>query len=472
MSHKLWRLREKLCNTPLLVNRETYESVVSYLDARNSDEVEIRTPEASSGDSSNSERRRFLYNPDTQTAVMYFEGPTTYRPITFFGMDCGGANYTSLKEDIEFAIEDGAKTIALMVDSGGGEAHGMIDSARYIRAILDEHDVQMIAYVDGMAASAAYGISSVADEIIASSDSELGSIGVLVQLINNSEALKMNGFERTFITAGDDKIPYADDGSWREGFLEDLQAKVDSLYINFTQHVADMRNLPVETVRATKANTFLAKDAVELGLADKVMTPEEFYTYLADKAQLKMENKPVGLKDRIFNFSRTQEDDPVKLAELQTQLEAIQAELETVQVSLKASVDENATLTASIADMVAENEKLAEALAAREEAVALLETELADFKAETVVNARRTRLAAIMPADKVDGVLEKFASLDDSAFEAAAEGYALAYEAMKNSEAMQELGADADEEVDETPNAQAGGDDATRAAIARLTKRK
>lgn len=467
MSHELFRLREKLVNTPLLVDKQTYESVLSYIESRNAGDVEIQSPRAQRGDDDDREYRRFLYNPDTQTAVMYLEGPTSYRPITFWGMDCGGFSYTNFKEDVELAIADGAKTIALMVDSGGGEGHGLMDSARYVRKLLEDNGVYMVAYVDGRACSAAYAVSCISDEIIASTDSELGSIGVLVQLMNNSESLKMRGIERTFITAGSDKVPFENDGSWREGFLEDLQNKVDVMYSNFTEHVAQMRNIPVEAVRATQANTYLAKDAVALGLADKVMTPEEFYTYLADKAQINMESNPVDIP-RIFKFSRNEEDDPMKLAELQTQLETAKAELEALQVTAQASIEQVATLEASVAEMVAQNEELAQALASAEDAKAALETELSQFKLETVTSARKARLSAFLPEAKVDTVLEKLAALDDEAFEVAAEGYELAYKATEQSDLMQEQGQDGEEQ---SVDAQASGDEATRAAIARMMKR-
>lgn len=462
MSHKLWRLREKLCNTPLLVDKQTFDSVVSYLDSRNSEEVVIEAPQMASDDERDS-YRRFLYNPDTQTAVMTLEGPLSYRPITFWGMDCGGANYTHLKEDFELAIADGAKTIAMMVDSGGGEAHGMIDSAEYIRNLLDESGVKLITYVDGIAASAAYGLSCISDEIIASGDSELGSIGVLIELRNNSEQLKNAGIQRTYITAGDEKIPYDEDGGWREGFLEDLQHKVDSLYVQFTEHVADMRNMPVDAVRATQAKTFLASEAVTLGLADKVMTPEEFYTYLADEAQTNMENTPV-LKDRIFKFARNEENEQMQLTELQTQLEGVQVELSSV-------TEAKATLEATLAEMVAENEKLAIALASKEEVVAKLETELATFKADTQLAARKAKLAAVLSADKVDARLEMSKDWSDAAFDLYVEDLQSARASIEQSELMQEVGQDSEEVANAAEGSNEAGDAATLEAIKRLQKR-
>lgn len=464
MAHALFRLREKLVNTPLLVDTETFSSVISYLNTRNDGDVAV-TPVARNGED-DSGYSRVLYNEDTQTAVMHIEGPLTYRPVTFMGFDCGGTNYTHLKEDVESAIQMGAKTIAWMIDSGGGEAHQMSDSAKYIRKLLDDNGVRLLAYVDGRSASAAYGLTAIADEIIASKDSELGSIGVLVQLINDSEALKKDGYERTFITAGDDKIPFAEDGSWREGFLADLQKKVDICYKDFTEHVAVSRGISVEAVRSTQARMFFATDAIELGLADKVMTPEEFYSYLADEAQTNMSGDTVS-KSRIFKFL-SDKDEPMKLEELQAQFDELAVKLASTEETLALAVTEAADAKAALGEVLASKETLTEALAAAEGELTSLKAE----KADAALAARKTSLSAVVAADRVDGLMTSLAGLDDATFKAVVDGFAVTKQTVEQSVLMTELGQDAEQQAPVKTEADANAaDEATRAAIARLARK-
>lgn len=459
MAHTLIRLREKYYNTPLLVDTDTFHSVMSYLDQRNSGDV-ILTPVAAVDEEAG--HSRFLYNEDTQTAVMHIEGPLSYRAVTFMGFECGGTNYTDLKLDVETAIEMGAKTIAWMVDSGGGEAHQMSDSARYIRKLLDDNGVRLLAYVDGRSASAAYGLTAIADEIIASKDSELGSIGVLVQLINDSQALKKEGYERTFITAGDEKIPFAEDGSWREGFLADLQKKVDICYRDFTEHVAEHRGISVEAVKSTQARMFFASDAIELGLADKVMTPEEFYSYLADEAQSNMSGDAV-FKPRIFK-SMSAQDDPMKLAELQAQLEELTVKLAEVETNMALAAETHAT---ALAEAVASKETLAETLAAAESELTSLKAE----KAEAALAARKASLlAAAVPAERVEGMMASLSSLDDATFQTVVDGFAATKATVEQSALMTELGQDADLDADKADADIDPADAATRAAVKRMTR--
>ena len=325
MAHALYRIKSKLVNTPHLIDSTAFEAVMEYVNKRCEDQVDV-SPELSVESPS-----RYLYNEDSQTGVLYVDGPLTAKPTMFQAL-CGGTSYEGLKEDFEALAASGAKTVAMLVDSPGGEAHSMMDTADYLRKIADDNGIKIIAFVDGLSASAGYGLSVIADEIIATKDSELGSVGVLIRLMNDSKALEKEGYERTFISAGSEKIPFSADGSFRKEFLEDLQYKVDVLYGEFTSHVAKYRNMSVEAVIGTQAKTFLAGDAVELGLADKIMSQEAFYSYLAETAQ-----KETTMTNRMFKFkSKEETTDMTQLADLQAQLQVKDAELSALAEKMEA----------------------------------------------------------------------------------------------------------------------------------------
>lgn len=447
MAHKLMRLKQSLLNTPLLADKATVDSVFSYLNDRNAGLVSAEQLKAESElRKQEYDNLRFSYNEDVQTAVMYIEGPLSYKPVTFWGMDCGGANYTHLKEDVETAISLGAKTILWNMDSGGGEAHGMADSARYIRSLIDANDVHLVAYVDGMSASACYGLASVADEIIASKDSDLGSIGVVVQLVNDSKALEKHGYERTFLYKGDDKVALDEEGKWRDGFIEELNNKIDYCYQDFVSLVAENRGLPEQAVIDTQAKTFNAEEAVSLGLCDNVMSPEEFYTYLADVSQARLDNNTNI--NRTFRFNKSGEKMTKKMkAEMEQALLASQESLseavaalalqEEVVTTLEATV---ATLEAQAAEMVANMEELKAELKTLEDVKASLEAEAETNK----LKAREEKLAAVVAADKVEGLMASMSTLDDTAFNAVVDGFKAQSEALEQSEMFQELGSDAE----------------------------
>lgn len=428
MAHEIYRLKSKLVNTPHLIDSSAFEAIMDYVNKRCEGGVEIDKR----AEVEDEAPTRYLYNEDTATGVLYVEGPLTYKPVTIMGFDCGGTSYEGLKADFEAMVEQGVKTVAFMVDSPGGEAYAMMDTANYIRNLADANGVHIIAYVDGLSASAGYGLTAIADQIISSKDSELGSIGVLIRLMNDSKKLEKEGIERTFITAGKEKIPFTEDGGFRKEFLEDLQHKVDVLYEEFTGHVAKYRNMSVEAVRDTQAKTFLAQEAVELGLADKVMTLEEFYEYLAETAQT---NKGSVMKDRIFKFNKKEEiSEMTQLADLQAQLQAREVELTALSEKLEAF--------ASMEGLVAQ---LQEALADKETQLSQAADQIAQMETQAKAAkeaARKEKLSAVMAAGQVEGVAASLASLDDEAFATVLSGFAAQKQAISQSDLMQELGQD------------------------------
>ena len=448
MAHELIRLRAKLFDTPLLVDSKSFESILNYVDKRCEGTVDV-TPKADNEFSMYST----LHYQESNLGVIHISGPLTNKS-TGWEAFCGGTSYESIKEDFEALLEEGVKTVAFMVESGGGEAYGMMDTGNYLRKLADENGVKIISYVDGLSASAAYGLTAISDEIITNKNSEIGSIGVLIRLMNDSKALEMEGYERSFISAGTEKIPFAEDGSFRKEFLDDLQYKVDALYKDFTEYVAEHRNISVEAVRNTQANTFLAEDAIALGLADQVMTQEEFYSYLSGEAQNNKEGS--SMSNRIFKFSKTANEETLEmsqLAEMQTQLAAAQEQLAEFS-SVKEAF-------AALQGQFSEKETaLTEALG-----------QIAQMKQEaevTKLNARKEKLAGVMAADKVDSVSAALASLDDEAFSVVLAGYGLQKQQLEASDLFTELG-DQGSEVEQTT--QASSEDLTlKAAKAKYNK--
>ena len=452
MAHELARLRSKLFDTPLLVETKSFESILNYLDKRCEGTVEVNKEAAEEYSMHGT-----LYYKENGLGVININGPLTNKS-TGWEAFCGGTSYESIKEDFEALLEEGAKTIAFIVESGGGEAYGMMDTGNYLRRLADENDVKIVSYIDGLSASAAYGLTAISDEIISNKSSEIGSVGVLIRLMNDSKALEKEGYERTFITAGDEKIPFAADGSFRKEFIDDLQYKVDTLYQEFVEYVAEHRNISIEAVRNTQAKTFLAGDAVRLGLADKLMTQEEFYSYLSGEAQNNVNGS--SMKDRIFKFTKSEDkSEMTQLADMQSQLEALTTELSTAQLA----VAELASTKEAMATLQAAFTEKETALAAALEQVKQMEAVKEQMKAQ----ARTDKLSAVMAADKVEAVQASLATLSDEAFETVLAGFAQQKQALEASDLMQELGGEGGE-----PEAKTQEEDKARLSTEALIKQR
>lgn len=279
MPHKLFKLTQKLHGVPHLISQKSFLNIASYLNTRNAGFMLPNVQKDSVQTSMNGQEDD---DDMSQVGVIEINGPLTYKS-TGWEAECGGCSYECILEELEDLVASGCTTVVLYFDSDGGEAYGAFETGDQIRAICDKANVQLISYVDGGCCSAAYALACVADEVIINPDSEVGSIGVLISLYDNSEEMKQEGIKPIFISAGAQKIPYADDGSFKKEFLQGLQVKVDTLYDAFSQYVSKYTSISVDNIKATEAKTYMAKDALSIGLANKIMTRVDFMNYLLSR---------------------------------------------------------------------------------------------------------------------------------------------------------------------------------------------
>jgi ClpP class serine protease len=268
-NHKLLKITASLKNKPHLISKEAFDTIQTYLASRNAGMMTF----------TDDQEENSTFESVGDIGVIQIRGPLTYR-TTGWEAYCGGYSYEMLLDSVTQLAAKGVKTIVLDCDSGGGEAYSMIETTDEIRSICDANDIKLFGYIDGSACSAMYGIVCSCDEVVANPQAEVGSIGVLICLYNDQKALEQAGYERTFITDGTDKVPFADDGSWREGFLEDLQQKVTKLGDEFRSHVSKYTGLSVEDLKNTQARVYDAQTALEMGLVNSIMTRSDFIDYV------------------------------------------------------------------------------------------------------------------------------------------------------------------------------------------------
>lgn len=273
-AHRLIKLTQRLYSKPHMISQDSFDIVANYLHSRN-----MMTPIQSDTEEEDEDDCPSIING---VGVICLDGALTYKPIQ--GM-CGevGCSYTQLLQDFQELIKTGVKTIVMEIDSGGGEGYGCMETADDIRKLCDQNDVYLIAYNDGRIASAAYAIACAADEVISNPSADTGSIGVLVCLYNDSKYLENAGVVRSFVYAGNKKIPYAEDGTWKESFIQDLQSSVDMMYEQFVSHVNKYTGIDKEKIRSFQAGMFSAEESLSNGLINQIMTRSQFVDYLKSK---------------------------------------------------------------------------------------------------------------------------------------------------------------------------------------------
>lgn len=440
MAHKLFRLvNEKINNKPLLMTEESLRSVVEYLETR---DVSMTAKEVEAAIANDSSERMEKVLTDN-LAIIPIAGSLTYEE-TWMGALCGMTSYQGLLRDVEHALSTGIKTIVFDTSSGGGEAYAMMTTATSIRQRADKAGARIITYVDGMAASAAYGLAAISDEIIAHPDSQTGSIGVVIRLMNNSEKMKKEGYKQTYITSADSKVPFDTEGEFKSDFIEDLQTQVNELHTQFVAHVASYRPMSEEDINGLQAKVFNSSKALELGLIDSVMNHDQFAEYLEtledgqpkskDMGILNIFNKPSAAKADITNL---EEDEAMKLAELQAQYDELSAKLESTvgQVSQLES-----DLMEALADVDEKDAELKAALAKVEE--------MENAKAQELADAKLAKLSAVVGDEEAKELFNDLSALPDAAFDKIVAGYAKANAALADNPMFKEVGVTVEADAD------------------------
>lgn len=280
MKHSLFRLTSRVYNTPHLITPQAFNTILDYLDSRN--QVGI-TKLYFDGEEVEADASAPTDNPYADgLGVLKVDGSLTYKPVMTM---CGeaGTSYQSLVEQVQEMADAGVRTMVMEVTSGGGEASHVFEAADEIRSILDANNIYSLGYIDTVGASAAYALSCICDEVIANPSADVGSIGCVVALMDTSKAYEQAGLKRIFITSGENKVPFDENGAFKESFLEDIQKSVDKLNAEFAAHVSKYTGLSVDTIMGFQAKCFDADEALSNGLVNTLMTTKQFAEYAANK---------------------------------------------------------------------------------------------------------------------------------------------------------------------------------------------
>lgn len=185
----------------------------------------------------------------------------------------GGTTYGSIQDSIAQAAADpNVREIILLVDSPGGEVTGLPETADAIyRAAQDK---PVTAMVTGMAASAAYYLTSQANHVMLTPSGSVGSVGVIMLHADVSKLLADMGVNVTAIFAGQYKTEFWPFFPLTDEAKASAQTQIDGLYQGFLDAVKRGRG-----GRATKAGIdsnfgdgrmLDAGEAVAAGMVDMV----------------------------------------------------------------------------------------------------------------------------------------------------------------------------------------------------------
>ena len=206
--------------------------------------------------------------------VLPIVGPLEYRESGFssyFGLP----TYDRLARDFDSLVNDSkVSAIVLDVDSPGGDAFGMTELSDRIYAARGTKPI--IAAVNKMMASAAFGICSAADEIVMSSG-WIGSVGVLMMHADISGMNEQAGVDYTYIHEGQYKVEGNPDGPLGDEARQYMQAQAKEIYNQFVGTLARNRGTTPARVRSDfgQGRMLLPRDAKKAGMIDRIETIDQ-----------------------------------------------------------------------------------------------------------------------------------------------------------------------------------------------------
>lgn len=254
------------------------------------DKIDIGGIEARLGRPLNAEQQAYTLEPGG-IAVLRMSGVIAPKANLFMQVSGGMSTQMATKQLESAAVDPRVRAIVLAIDSPGGNVIGTPEMAAAVHALAK--DKPIVAFSDGVIASAAYWIGSAANAVYISGPViEAGSIGVVV---NRSYNPNSSGEEETIVAGKYKRLAEAKKPLSAESRAI-VQADVDYVYSIFVDDVAAYRGATSEQVLEHMADgrVFRGQQAIDAGLVDGVSSLDALVDALAtDPAKFATRRKAV-----------------------------------------------------------------------------------------------------------------------------------------------------------------------------------
>jgi signal peptide peptidase SppA len=312
------------------------------------------------------------------------EGPILRKPNLFARVLMGATGSEEIGAALtEAGQRDDIKAVFLDIDSPGGTVAGTPELAAAIKSLNERKPIY--AFSSGLMCSAAYWIASQARAVYATPSAQVGSIGVVQAVIDDSAALANEGIKVEVFAVGKYKAMGAPGTPLTDDQRDLINANLAEVAGEFHAAVlAGGRSIPAD---AMEGQTFSGKQAQRFNLAGMVpdraeaMRRLKVYHAAVDKHSRAMTAIEDQLAQALAQVTNLQRD-------YQAQTDLL-TEASTGQDSLRGQL---AMLTAEIDTLKAERDTANGTATALQTRVAELQTAQADF--DTRVQAEVARVVA------------------------------------------------------------------------------
>ncbi len=231
----------------------------------------------------------------------------------------GGAVGSKIRKALDDAAKDDSiKAVVLRVDSPGGSAVAseiILNATKRVKA-----KKPFVVSMGDVAASGGYYVTCAADTVFADASTITGSIGVVGGKFATNGMWKKIGVTFKSYQRGKNADLISTAKVFSPEQRERMQHWMDEIYAVFKQHVVDSRGQrlkkPIDELAGGRVYT--GKQALELGLVDKIGTLQDAIHFIAAKANLKdydvrVVPEPKNFLEQLIEESSGGKDDPHSL---------------------------------------------------------------------------------------------------------------------------------------------------------------
>jgi capsid assembly protease len=214
-------------------------------------------------------------------AILPLFGAITHR-ANMCSEASGGTSTQGFGKALAQVVGDPNVTAVIIeADTPGGGVSGLPELADQIYKARGSKPI--IGVSNTRALSAGYWLLSQCDEIVCAPVSEVGSIGVFLWHENWAENYKMEGIQPDIIRYGEHKAEMNDWEPLTDEARTYIQSQVNEVGEMFTKAVARGRGVSADVVRKNfgEGRSVMARDAVRLGMADRIATMDDTIQRLA-----------------------------------------------------------------------------------------------------------------------------------------------------------------------------------------------
>lgn len=364
--------------------------------------------------------------------VVAIEGPILRKPDLFARIFFGATSSEDIGEALREARErEDIKAVFLNIDSPGGTVAGTPELAAAVKTLNENKPVY--AFSSGLMCSAAYWIASQARAIYATPSAQVGSIGVVQAVIDNTAALDKAGLKVEVFSVGKYKAMGAPGTPLTDDQRELIQSNLAEIAAEFHDAVLSRgRAIPAE---AMEGQTFSGKQAQRHNLAgmvpDRADAMRRLRVYHAasvdteSRSMKSIEDELAEARTEVVNLKRDHQAQTDLLNEASTNVDSLRGEVELLAAeidTLKAERDEAKT---QAANLITERDAARAQITSMQTRITELEASQTDFDrklqlevARVVASTGTTMPAQVTPAGDASQAADlhaRFAAITDPA---------------------------------------------------------